>query len=204
MATRFRHLINPHFRLIIQMKPNKQDLKMCFYNNTFSDNQRPKFTTSTVLHAFLGKELRVQLSAIDPENRIIRYTIAKNSTLGASLTERGFFTFTKNTNDSTIVIFNVTDECGAYSVLHASVVVKECPCQNSGDCHPDYRYLDGAGNFTCSCPAGYMGTLCELDVNECALSKPCFNGNCNNEQPGFSCSCFPGYTGDLCQTEVII
>ena len=157
------------------------------------------------MHAFLGKELRVQLSALDPENRTIRYTFAKNSTLGASLTERGFFNYTKNTNDSTVVMFNVTDECGAYSVLHALVVIKECPCQNSGECHPDYRYLNGAGNFTCSCPAGYTGTLCELDVNECALSKPCFNGSCNsNEQPGFSCSCFAGYTGDLCQTEVII
>ncbi|CAB4026027.1 von Willebrand factor D and EGF domain-containing -like [Paramuricea clavata] len=166
------------------------------------DNQSPKFTTSTVLHAFLGKELRVQLSAVDPENRTIRYTFAKNSTLGASLTETGFFNYTKNTNDSTIVIFNVTDECGAYSVLHALVVIKECPCQNSGECLPDYRYLDGAGNFTCSCPAGYTGTLCELDVNECALFKPCFNGSCNNEQPGFSCSCFAGYTGDLCQTEI--
>ena len=157
-----------------------------------------------MLHAFLGKELRVQLSAIDPENRTIQFTLAKNSTLGASLTKEGLFSCTKNTNDSTTYTFNVTDECGAHSVLDASVVISECPCLNSGDCHPDYRYLNGAGNFTCSCPVEYTGTLCELDVNECNVSTPCLNGSCNNEQPGFSCSCFAGYTGNLCQNEVIV
>ena len=146
----------------------------------------------------------MQLRAIDPEYRTIRYSFAQSETFGASLTERGFFTWIKNTNDSTIFLFKVTDECGAYSVLNASVVIKECPCQNSGKCVLDNRDLDGAGNFTCSCPAEYTGTLCELDVDECDVSKPCFNGNCNNEQPGFSCSCFAGYTGDLCQNEVFI
>jgi hypothetical protein len=170
----------------------------------FLDNQRPSFTTSTVLYAFRGKQLRVQLRAIDPEYRTIRYTFVQNETFEASLTESGLFTWTKSENDSTVFIFKVTDECGASSVLNASVVIKECPCQNSGECHPDYRDLDGAGNFTCSCPAGYTGVLCELDVDECNVSKPCFNGSCNNEQPGFFCSCFAGYAGDLCQTEVII
>ena len=146
----------------------------------------------------------MQLRAIDPEYRTIRYSFAQNETFRASLTENGLFTWTKSTNDSTTFLFKVTDECGGYSALNASVVIKECPCQNSGECLPDYRDLDGAGNFTCSCPAEYTGTLCELDVNECNVSKPCFNGNCNNEQPGFSCSCFAGYTGDLCQTEVIM
>jgi hypothetical protein len=164
----------------------------------------PSFTTSSLLYAFRGKQLRVQLRAIDPEYRTIRYSFAQNVTFGASLTESGVFTWTKNINDSTIFLFKVTDECGAYSVLNVSIVIKECPCLNSGECFPDYRYLDGAGNFTCSCPAEYTGGLCDADVDECALSKRCLNGKCNNEQPGFSCSCFAGYTGDLCQNEVII
>ena len=168
----------------------------------FIDNQRPIFTTSTVLYAFQGKQLQVQLRAVDPEYRTIQYNFAQNETLGASLTESGIFKWTTNTNDSTTFIFKVTDECGAYSVLNASVVIKECPCQNAGECHPDYRDLDGAGNFTCSCLAEYTGTLCDLDVDECNMSKRCFNGSCINEQHGFSCSCFTGYTGDLCQTEV--
>ena len=170
----------------------------------FIDNQRPQFTTPSVLYAFRGKELRVQLSAIDPEYRTIKYSFAKNGIPGAFLTETGRFTWTKNTNDSTTFLFKVTDECGAFSVINASIVLKKCPCQNSGECHPDYRYLDGAGNFTCSCSRYYTGTLCDVDVNECEQSKPCLNGTCNNEQPGFSCSCFAGYTGSRCEIEVII
>ena len=165
------------------------------------DNQSPKFTTSTVFYAFLGKKLRVQLSAVDPENRTIRYSLG-NNTLGALLTESGFFSWTKDTNDSTVLVFNVTDECGAHSLLHASIVIKECPCRNGGECLPDYRYLDGGGNFTCLCPEEYTGTRCELDVDKCK-DKPCLNGNCTNQQPGFSCSCIAGYTGNLCETQVI-
>ena len=173
-----------------------------FFNDV--DNRRPTFTTSNVFYTFKGKELRVQLSATDPENRTIRYSFVQTETFGASLKESGLFSWTMNGNDSTIFMFKVRDECEAYSVFNVSVITKECPCQNFGECFPDYRYLDGAGNFTCSCPAEYTGTLCELDVDECNVSKPCFNGNCNNLQPGFSCSCFAGYTGDLCQNEVII
>ena len=143
------------------------------------------------------------MQAFDPEHRSIRYTFAQNDTFGASLTEDGFFTWTKNTNGSTNFIFKVTDECGAHSVLDVSVVLKECPCQNSGMCFPDYRYLDGLGNFTCTCYVGYTGRLCENDIDECAISKPCYNGKCSNHKPGFSCSCDARYTGDLCQTEVI-
>ena len=145
----------------------------------------------------------MQLNANDPENRTMHYSFAQNQTFGASLSKNGSFTWTKNSNESTMFMFKVTDECGAYSTLNVSVVIKGCPCQNFGECFPDHRDLNGAGNFTCSCPSEYTGALCELDVNECNMSKPCFNGSCNNEKPGFSCSCFAGYTGHLCETEVI-
>ncbi|XP_028412360.1 neurogenic locus notch homolog protein 1-like [Dendronephthya gigantea] len=168
-----------------------------------TDNKSPKFNISKTFYAFLGKELRVQLDAIDPENRTIRYSFTlQNTSLGASLTENGFFSWTTKTNVSEVFMFKVTDECGAYSSVNASVAIKDCPCKNKGECFPDYRYLDGAGNFTCSCPVEYTGVLCENDVNECSVSEPCFNGTCNNEIPGFSCSCFAGYTGHFCQAEI--
>jgi Notch-like protein len=166
------------------------------------DNRAPVFVTSSVFYALRGKELRVQLNANDPENRTVRYSFGQNQRFGASLNKNGSFVWTKNTNDSTTFTFNVTDECGAYSTLTVSVVIKECPCRNSGECFLDYRDMDGGGNFTCSCPSEYTGALCELDVNECNASNPCFNGSCINQQPGFSCSCSNGYTGRLCESEV--
>ena len=168
------------------------------------DNKRPTFTTRNVFNAFEGKMLRVQLSAKDPENRTVRYSIMQNETFGASLTENGLFSFTKSTNDSTTFIFQVTDECGAHSTLNASVRLKQCPCQNSGECLPDDSLFDGAGNFTCSCAEEYTGTLCEHDVDECKVFKPCLNGTCVDKQPGYLCSCSAGYTGKNCQTEVTV
>ena len=167
------------------------------------DNGAPIFTTSNVFYTFKGKELRVQLRANDPENRTIWFTFAENQTLGASLSSGGSFTWNKNDSHPTMFAFKVTDECGAYSISNVSVVLKDCPCENSGECFPDYRYLDGAGNFTCSCTSEYTGALCDLDVDECNVSNPnCLNGSCHNKQPGFSCSCFAGYTGRLCEIEV--
>ena len=147
--------------------------------------------------------MRVQIKATDPENRTIWYSVMQNNTLGVSLSEEGLFSWIKMTNDSTTFTFKATDECGAYSAKNVTVMLKECLCKNSGECIPDKRYLDGAGNFTCSCPIEYTGVLCETDVNECNVSNPCFNGDCYNDQPGFSCSCFSGYTGDRCETEVV-
>lgn len=41
---------------------------------------------------------------------------------------------------------------------------------------------------------GYMGTYCEVDVDECE-SNPCVNdGICRDMVNGFTCTCQPGKT----------
>ena len=45
----------------------------------------------------------------------------------------------------------------------------DAPCANGGEC------LDGVASFTCECPAGYEGDLCEVNINDCA-DAPCANG----------------------------
>ncbi|CAB1343907.1 unnamed protein product [Coregonus sp. 'balchen'] len=86
-------------------------------------------------------------------------------------------------------------------------------CLNGGTC------LDGEGsNFTCSCPAGFIGDFCEMDVNECCsdpcwtglhceldinecLPQPCNQGMCIQNQPGYGYTCFcrPGFVGKNCE-----
>lgn len=58
------------------------------------------------------------------------------------------------------------------------------------------------GQYACSCAAGYAGTQCQTDVNECA-SSPCENGGtCHDGVVSWSCTCASGYTGARCQTQL--
>ena len=76
--------------------------------------------------------------------------------------------------------------------------LNECdsqPCQNGGTC------LNDKGVFTCQCPFGFYGEVCENPVDNCD-SQPCQNGGkCESAGPGkeFKCKCFYGFEGDLCQ-----
>ncbi|XP_067890511.1 protocadherin Fat 4-like [Heterodontus francisci] len=55
------------------------------------------------------------------------------------------------------------------------------------------------GPFNCICPNGYIGQLCEMDIDEC-LAVPCSNyGTCLNYPGRFSCYC---PEGKLCQTAI--
>uniref|UniRef100_A0A7M4F227 EGF-like domain-containing protein n=1 Tax=Crocodylus porosus TaxID=8502 RepID=A0A7M4F227_CROPO len=55
--------------------------------------------------------------------------------------------------------------------------------------------------FRCTCTAGWTGSQCNEDINECD-SDPCLNGGTCYEsvvQGQFICLCPPFYTGDSCQ-----
>ena len=67
---------------------------------------------------------------------------------------------------------------------------------NGGDC------VDGVASFTCECPAGYEGDLCEVNINDCA-DAPCANGgDCVDGVASFTCECPAGYEGDLCEVNI--
>ncbi|XP_068719980.1 uncharacterized protein [Montipora capricornis] len=77
--------------------------------------------------------------------------------------------------------------------------INECvpnPCANGGSC------VDGVNNYSCICPVGYTGDLCETDIDEC-VPNPCANGgSCVDGVYNYSCICQVGYTGDLCETDI--
>ena len=48
------------------------------------------------------------------------------------------------------------------------------PCLNGGNC----SHIGSDGEYVCSCPVGYTGTNCLVDIDECA-TEPCHNnGTC--------------------------
>src|SRR5690606_11486180 len=69
-------------------------------------------------------------------------------------------------------------------------------CQNGAEC------VDGLGNYTCRCAAGYEGERCETDVDDCA-ANPCANGGtCSDGVNEFSCSCVDDFGGPTCDTKL--
>ena len=54
---------------------------------------------------------------------------------------------------------------------------------------------DLVNEFTCSCTAGFTGTKCETEVDDCE-SNPCENsGTCEDDLNSYSCTCGNGYFG---------
>ncbi|XP_038077196.1 fibropellin-1-like [Patiria miniata] len=68
---------------------------------------------------------------------------------------------------------------------------------------------DDKGHYNCNqttgamvCHAGWQGTDCDVDVDECA-SGPCqHGGTCQNELNRFTCTCADGWSGSECEIDV--
>ncbi|XP_063863316.1 protein eyes shut-like isoform X3 [Scylla paramamosain] len=85
--------------------------------------------------------------------------------------------------------------------------INECrsnPCQNNGTCQ------DMLNHYVCSCPTGYSGENCEIDVSVCNSSSlwagdspKCLHGGVCVDGPGLSytCLCQPGWTGKRCEED---
>ncbi|XP_038077194.1 protein jagged-1-like [Patiria miniata] len=70
-------------------------------------------------------------------------------------------------------------------------------CQNNATCLDDDR---GTG-YSCYCPPGYHGQLCQINTDEC-VSSPCLHdGTCEDRVNAFDCHCAPGYEGLRCENE---
>ncbi|XP_006892164.1 PREDICTED: protein crumbs homolog 1 [Elephantulus edwardii] len=69
------------------------------------------------------------------------------------------------------------------------------PCLHGGNCEDIYS------SYLCTCPLGWSGAHCELNIDEC-FSNPCIHGNCSDRIAAYHCNCEPGYTGVKCEVEI--
>lgn len=97
--------------------------------------------------------------------------------------------------------------------LRKGIVIDECAEDNDYDMHIwriQNQMADGTEAFTCECAAGYEGSTCADDIDECeperaslwgGLTHPCSeHGTCsqNVPGPGYTCECETDYVGERC------
>ncbi|XP_053372966.1 uncharacterized protein LOC123561091 [Mercenaria mercenaria] len=94
--------------------------------------------------------------------------------------------------------------CGCftgYSLLNDRVSCEPCPFPNYGE-NCDLTCQCGRGSLRCDpvrgcvCKAGWTGTHCDTDVNECLVPNTCKDVNkvCTNTIGSHTCSCRSGYS----------
>ncbi len=60
------------------------------------------------------------------------------------------------------------------------------------------------GTAYCMCDAGYGGSLCEIDIDDCAPA-PCLNGGtCTDGVASYACSCPSGFGGARCEYRSLV
>ncbi|XP_058507232.1 protein eyes shut homolog [Solea solea] len=71
------------------------------------------------------------------------------------------------------------------------------PCLHNSTCLTRFN-----GTASCRCPAGFEGSWCEIDTNECS-SNPCQNqGDCVDQVNSYSCDCKLGFSGLHCDEDI--
>jgi hypothetical protein len=86
-----------------------------------------------------------------------------------------------------------------------SLEINECssnPCINNGICKLNEKVNNSSG-FTCFCPPGFIGNLCELEFmlpqnGICSLLSPCKHGRCLPKGTTYKCICDQKWTGKNC------
>ncbi|KAM6933327.1 protocadherin Fat 4-like [Xenentodon cancila] len=91
------------------------------------------------------------------------------------------------------------------------------PCQNGASCNKniyisqEVAVLESVAVifvspqkevFNCTCPAGFAGSLCKHDIDECEVNPCMNNGTCENTAGSFSCRCLNGFSGSVCSADV--
>ena len=56
----------------------------------------------------------------------------------------------------------------------------------------------GPFDYSCECTAGYAGSNCEVDINECLTAVCPANSECVDAVNSYTCVCNPGFEGNLC------
>ena len=89
---------------------------------------------------------------------------------------------------------------GQLSGIGSAPWCNECasnPCQNGGSCNENDFQL-----YTCSCPEGFQGSDCEVNIDDCPGNTCANNSTCVDSDNSYTCSCLDGYEGVNCEVDI--
>ena len=66
---------------------------------------------------------------------------------------------------------------------------------NDGICNTIGSSVD---EYRCSCPVGFTGVNCQIEIDYCNNDTCRYNGWCTSDRTGYTCTCLHGFTGMLC------
>ena len=61
-----------------------------------------------------------------------------------------------------------------------------------------FHVQDLVADFMCSCPPGYTGKNCSVDINECLPNICPGNSTCTDDLDSYTCTCNLGFEGGNC------
>ncbi|PIK47011.1 putative von Willebrand factor D and EGF domain-containing protein [Apostichopus japonicus] len=153
-----------------------------------------------IIYALPGEHVSLP---IEIANGALEYTVSCEhlSDLNASMSENGRISWnaSDHVTDPTTVCDVITSDGYHQSVsLYFELISNNCGCSHRGECvvseeeSPKYDK-----QYLCQCEEGFKGSICEIDIDECA-SNPCYPGvTCKNFNAMYWCvGCPPGLTGD--------
>ncbi|XP_013412192.1 protein crumbs [Lingula anatina] len=107
-----------------------------------------------------------------------------------------FFFNSALVNDSSLEKFQVMTKASIVTPCTPDPVCAPSPCKNGATC------VDIFNDFTCQCPLGFNGRLCENNIDDCPGNE-CQNGaTCVDGIANYTCTCQAGYTDARCQTDI--
>ena len=153
------------------------------FSDCFSDNQKPVFSSPTVVHVLKGEKFQMNLSASDDRTRPdqIRFNLVNDHGQISGLSSDGTWTWkvpSDGIDGSVSFSFVAIDECNETSdelIIRPKMI--KCDCSSNGQPFITDRTSNGQGQCHCTCNSGFSGSFCEID-------QSCPSGNCSSANKG--------------------
>ncbi|XP_067928026.1 uncharacterized protein [Watersipora subatra] len=185
---------------------SKQTAEDSQATNAVLSNFPPTIRGNDKVLIVIGEPFEYVVTVNDSNGDVISVTTNIPSTI---VVDGDVVTITVTVTNTTGFVFRVTAKDPAGAASTKSPMAMLCNCMNDGTCihlsEEEQSIIESPSVVLgCTCPTGYTGSLCDTDLDACALvasacypSVPCIDLPAPADHTGYTCgNCPVGYTGD--------